>query len=187
MIVLAFYYMTILMIDLLKDLRQFNFIEHCLERQEILDKSQVFGTVFVGIPKFVALIATMTLDIFNHLKVIKTIDGNQVLKTSEQERKRREKIPKRATIISSSMFIPFTAYSLVILKGFGFSLELKALLVTFGNTFVIAARNPVIARFAFQVNKQIRKESVEERRQIEIQEALERKQERDKPLELLEV
>ena len=187
MIVLAFYYMTILMINQLKDLRQFNFIEHCLGRQEKVDKSQAFGIATVGIPQLVALVATVALDIFNHITVVKTMDDNQVLKKSEQERKRREKIPKRATIISSSMFIPFTAYSLVILKGFGFSLELKALLVTFGNTLVIAARNPVIARFAFQVNKQIRKESVEERRQIEIQEALERKQERDKPLELLEV
>ena len=182
MIVLAFYYMTILMIDLLKDLRQFNFIEQCLDRQEILDKSQVFGTVFVGIPQFVALIATVALDIFNHIKIIKTMDGNQVLKTSEQERQRREKIPKRATMISSCMFIPFIVYTLVILHGFNLSLEVKALLVTLGNSLVAATRNPVIARFAFQVNQQIQKESVEKRRQAEIQEALERKQEQRQTL-----
>ena len=186
MTIVAFYYMTILMIDLLKDVRHFNFIEHCLGHLEKVDKSPVFGFLLVGMPQLVALIATVALDIFNHFTIVKSMDSNQVLKISEQERQRREKIPKRATIINSCMFIPFTVYSLVVVKGFGLSLEIKALLVT-SATFVVAARNPVIARFAFQVNKQIQKESVEKRRQAEIQEALERKQERDKPLELLEV
>ena len=102
MIVSAFYYMTIVMIDLLKDLRQFNYIEHCLGRQEKVDKSYAFTLVSVGIPLLVALVATVALDIFNHITVVKTMDGNQMLKTSEQERQRREKIPKRATIISSA-------------------------------------------------------------------------------------
>ena len=186
MTIVAFYYMTILTFDLLKDVRHFNFIEHCLGRQEKVDKSPAFGFFLIGLPQFVALIATVALDIFNHFTIVKVMDGNQVLKISEEERKRREKIPKRATIINSCMFIPFTVFSLVVVKGFGLSLEFKALLVT-SATFVVAARNPVIARFAFQVNKQIQKESVEKRRQAEIQEALERKQERDKPLELLEV
>ena len=186
MTIVAFYYMTILMIDLLKDERHFNFVEHCLGHQEKVDKSPAFGFILVGIPQLVALIATVALDIFNHITIVKTMDGNQMLKISDQERQRREKIPKRATIINSCMFIPFTVFSLVVVKGFGLSLEFKGLLVT-SATFVVAARNPVIARFAFQVNKQIQKESVEKRRQAEIQEALERKQERDKPLELLEV
>ena len=186
MIVLAFYYTTILMIDLLKDLSQINYIEHCLGHQEKVGKSNFFAIVLLGMPRLIVLISTVVLDLFNHIAVVKSMDGNQVLKISEEERKKREKIPKRATIINSCMFIPFTVFSLVVVKGFGLSLEIKALLVT-SATFVLAARNPVIARFAFQVNNQIQKESVEKRRQVEIQEALERKKERDKPLELLEV
>ena len=75
---------------------------------------------------------------------------------------------------------------------FDLSLEQKALLVTFGNVVVAALRNPAIARFAFQVNQQIQKESVDNRRQQEIQEALERRQERKRareevPLEVIDV
>ena len=186
-IVLVFYFTTILMIDLLKDLRQLNYIEHCLGRQEKEGKSQLFGIVTVGMPQLIVLIGTVVLDLFNHITIVKTIEANKVLKTSEQERRRLEKIPKRATIINSCMFIPFLSFTFIILNVFDLSMEIKALLVNGGNILVIAARNPVIARFAFQVNQQIQKESVEKRRQIEIQEALERKQERDKPLELLDV
>ena len=61
-----------------------------------------------------------------------------------------------------------------------------------GNALVATMQNPVIARFAFQVNQQIQKESVDKRRQQEIQEALERRQERKRareevPLEVIDV
>ena len=178
------------MINLLKDLRQINYIEHCLGRQDNSNQvgySHLFGVVSIGMPRFIVLIVTVVLDLFNHLTIIKSIDGHKILKTSEQERQRLEKIPKRATFINSCMCIPFFAFTLIIFNVFDLSMEIKALLVNVGNILVIATRNPVIARFAFQVNQQIKKESVEQRRQSEIQEALKRKQERDQPLELLEV
>ena len=136
------------------------------------------------------MIATVSLDIFNHKAVIQS--ENQMMNATDEERRKREKIPKRATIISSCMFVPFTAFSLIILNGFDLNLEQKALLVTFGNVVVAALRNPAIARFAFQVNQQIQKESVDKRRQQEIQEALERRQERKRareevPLEVIDV
>ena len=132
------------------------------------------------------MIATVSLDIFNHMTVIQ--NENQMMNATDEERRKREKIPKRATIISSCMFVPFTATSLIFVFGFDLSLEVKTATVAMGNALVAAMRNPVIARFAFQVNQQIQKESVDKRRQQEIQEALERRRAREEvPLEVLDV
>ena len=160
-------------------------------RREVKEKSRAFGVLTVGMPQFVVLVATVSLDIFNHISVIQT-ENQMMTANTDEERQKREKIPKRATFISSCMFVPFTATSLIFVFGFDLSLEVKTATVAMGNALVAAMRNPVIARFAFQVNQQIQKESVDKRRQQEIQEALERRQEQRRareevPLEVLDV
>ena len=191
MTLLACYYMILLIVDLSEDLRQFNYLEQCLGRREVKEKSRAFGVLTVGMPQFVVLVATVSLDIFNHISVIQT-ENQMMTANTDEERQKREKIPKRATFISSCMFVPFTATSLIFVFGFDLSLEVKTATVAMGNALVAAMRNPVIARFAFQVNQQIQKESVDKRRQQEIQEALERRQEQRRareevPLEVLDV
>ena len=57
-------------------------------------------------------------------------------------------------------------------------LETKVIIITIPNLLVDALRNPIIARFAFRVNKIIQKETVEDRRQAVILAARKRREQR---------
>lgn len=71
-------------------------------------------------------------------------------------------------------------FSAIIGKGFDITLEAKVICMTIPNLLVDALRNPIIARFAFRVNQAIQKETVEDRRQAVIRNALEKKDQRKK-------
>ena len=75
--------------------------------------------------------------------------------------------------------MPWFVYGAVLLSNsFALDLETKVLALTLHNTIVNALRNPLIARLAFHVNKQILRQTVEDRRKHEIEEALQKRQER---------
>ena len=105
------------------------------------------------------------------------MDANAGVIITAEDIQRREKIPKRATLINTCLFIPWFAYSAVLGNSFGFDLETKVLLLAIGNAVVIALRNPLIARLAFHVNRQIIRQTVEDRRMCEIEEALQKRRE----------
>ena len=64
--------------------------------------------------------------------------------------------------------------------------ETKVIIITIPNLLVNALRNPIIARFAFRVNRSIQKETVEDRRQSVILAARkEREQRRTARLEII--
>ena len=138
--------------------------------------------VFIIAPSVGVLVSTIVLDVFNHLMAIKNAfngtnaEGVITLAT----RKQREKIPKRATMINTLLFIPWIAYTAIIGSDSEMDLETRVLLVAFPNVLVNALRNPLIAAFAFQVNSQIKLESVEDRRKREIEMALKNRADRQK-------
>ena len=59
-------------------------------------------------------------------------------------------------------------------------METKVIWITIPNLLVDAIRNPIIARFAFRVNEAIQRNTVEDRRQLEIKAALKERQQRQK-------
>ena len=64
--------------------------------------------------------------------------------------------------------------------------ETKVIIITIPNLLVNALRNPIIARFAFRVNRSIQKETVEDRRKSVILAARkEREQRRTARLEII--
>ena len=100
----------------------------------------------------------------------------------EKERRNREKIPKRATIINSILIIPWVVYVIFHMifnhMLYDLSLETKSILLDLPNLLINSIRNPIIAHFAFRVNAEIRKETVKSRRLSEIEEALKNRQKR---------
>ena len=136
-------------------------------------------------PIILSLGMTITLDILNHMMAKKNQneDSDTGVVISNEERKRREKIPKRATMINSGLVIFAIASSAIPLKSFDLDLESRALLLVVMVALLNTLRNPIIARLAFQVNKQIQRESVEDKRQKEIKDALEKRAERQRAKE----
>ena len=64
--------------------------------------------------------------------------------------------------------------------------ETKVIIITIPNLLVNALRNPIIARFAFRVNRSIQKETVEDRRKSVILAARkEREQRRTARMEII--
>ena len=140
--------------------------------------------VFVIMPIFLSLGSTIVLDILNHMMAKETKNQETTIKIDHEERKRREKIPKRATMINCGLMIFALIVSAIPLKSFDLDLETRTLLLVVPVSLLNAIRNPLIARLAFQVNRKIRQESVEERRQAEIKTALEKRTERQKANEV---
>ena len=108
------------------------------------------------------------------------MDANAGVVITAEDKQKREKIPKRATIINTCLFVPWFVYTAVLGNSFGLDLESKVLLVTLPNAIVNALRNPLIGRLAFHVNRQIMRQTVEDRRKYEIEEALEKRRERQR-------
>ena len=131
------------------------------------------------LPWLLTYISTITLDVLNHKEAIKISPGATVavIDTAE-ERQRREKIPKRATIINTSLFIFAASLSIIVTIQSNWEPEEKNFTMTISSAIVNALRNPIIACWAFQVNRQIRQETVDDRRNKEIQEALKKRAER---------
>ena len=87
------------------------------------------------------------------------MDANAGVIITAEDIQRREKIPKRATLINTCLFIPWFVYSAVLGNSFGFDLETRVLLLAWPNVVVNALRNPLIARLAFHVNRQIMRQT----------------------------
>ena len=123
--------------------------------------------------------STIVLDILNHQAAIQnnfTVANAGVIITVD-DKLRREKIPKRATIINTFLFVPWFVYMAVFGNSFGLGTETRMFFVALPNAIVNAIRNPLISRLAFHVNRQIIRQTVEDQRKYEIEEALQKRQE----------
>ena len=138
----------------------------------------------MALSNLLIMMSTVALDIWNHRLALQNnfLDANAGVVISKEDKEKREKIPKRATIINSCFFILFTFISVV----FFFAKvddETKTLLVTLPIAISNILRNPLIARLAFHVNNQIMRQTVEDRRNDEIKAALQKREERRKKRE----
>ena len=107
-------------------------------------------------------------------------DANSGFIITDEEIKRREKIPKRATKINIGLMIFALVCVVIIRRTFIMDEERRVFLVVVMLSLAKALCNPMVTRFAFQVNRQIQQESVEDRRQNEIEDALKRRAEQQK-------
>ena len=140
--------------------------------------------VFVNLPIILSFGTSITLDILNHMMAKKTNnnDSNVEVNISDEEKRQRERIPKRVTMINSSLMI-FALACTSIKNWFDMDLETRVLALVIPISLVNALRNPIVSAFAFRLNRQIQRESVEDKRQKEIQDALKKRAERRKAKE----
>ena len=126
--------------------------------------------------------STIGFDILTYRAALQNnfMDASAGVIITAEDKQKREKIPKRATLINTCLFLPWSVLTAVISNSFGLDLETKVLLVTIPNAVVNALRNPLIGRLAFHVNRQIIRQTVEDRRKYEIEEALEKRRERQR-------
>jgi len=121
--------------------------------------------------------STIGFDISNHQAVLQNniTNANGGIIITAEDKKRREKIPKRATLINTCLFVPWFVYTAVLRNSFGIDLETRMFLIPLSNAVANAVRNPLIGRLAFHVNRQIIRQTVEDRRKCEIEEALKKR------------
>ena len=126
--------------------------------------------------------STIGFDILTYRAALQNnfMDASAGVIITAEDKQKREKIPKRATLINTCLFLPWSVLTAVISNSFGLDLETKVLLVTIPNAVVNALRNPLIGRLAFHVNRKIMRQTVEDRRKYEIEEALEKRRERQR-------
>ena len=137
----------------------------------------------IFVPCLSLLAIASILDIANR-RLIKVAVENTSMKRSQEERRKLDTIPRRAVSVNLVMTLLWMLFRLVdhvmtdpkdriaTLRGLGY---LQNIL-----------RNFVISRFAFQANQKIRRETVQERRRLEILEAKRRREERRIARELRE-
>ena len=128
------------------------------------------------VPNIILQIATIVFDLINTRKVNQMVA--QVNPSLQNETRARDQIAKRAIYINFLFFIPYIVYSGIIGKAFDLDLEMKVIFVSIPCNISIAIRNPVITRFAFRVNQRIQRNTIEDRRQAEINEALRKREAR---------
>ena len=98
---------------------------------------------------------------------------------SAEEQIKRQRIPKRVTFINTCIFLVWVVITGIILSGFGQDLLGALFWIDLINLILNSIRNPIIAAFAFNANSQIKLETVENRRQAEIELALRKKADRE--------
>ena len=104
----------------------------------------------------------------------------QVNPSLQNQTRAKDQIAKRVIYINLFFFISYVVYTGIIGISNDLDMEMKVILVTVPCNFSIAIRNPVITRFAFRVNQTIQRNTVEDRRQAEINEALRKREERQR-------
>ena len=100
--------------------------------------------------------STIGFDILTYQAALQNnfLDANAGVVITAEDKQRREKIPKRATLINTCLFVPWFVFMAVLGNSFGFDLETKVLILALPNALIIAfLRNPLIARLAFHVNR----------------------------------
>ena len=177
------YHLTIIFLFTYTEMRNFGFIEACLgnpDPETHFAKSNIPVGCLVLAPMLIQLVATIVLDIFNYKMAthVAPVPSGMVIVSSE-EQKKRQRIPARVTLINTCIFFIWLVVTKICLSGFG--QDLIGALFWIDLIFLIlnGIRNPIIVAFAFNANDQIKRETVEDRRQMEIKLALHKKARRE--------
>lgn len=115
----------------------------------------------LNIPVILLMVSTFFMDLITWFFVRK----NRII---------MDRIPLNASIINFTFAIIYLIYVAIIFR-FELSFERRFYLMLMSVTLANVLRNPLIATFAFKVNASNQKTSLEDRRQVEIEQALYRK------------
>ena len=130
----------------------------------------------IFLPSLIQMIVALWLDFTNRKMVHRAVEDIVIAENqSEKERRKLDKIPRRAIMINSVLTIVMFSFQL---GQFIEEPEDKMMVRRLFGFVICAFRNLIIAKLAFQVNQQIKKETVNDRRLLEIQEAIQRREER---------
>ena len=84
--------------------------------------------------------STIGFDILTYQAALQNnfLDANAGVVITAEDKQRREKIPKRATLINTCLFVPWFVFMAVLGNSFGFDLETKVLILALPNALIIA-------------------------------------------------
>ena len=109
LLILIAYYVTVPILSTFLDWGTFNFIQLCLDKPKG-DSIIMFWTIIA--PNLVLIIITIVLDYKTMVKINQVADVIQAeLKSKANDRKRRDRIAKRAIYINVGLFLPWILYS----------------------------------------------------------------------------
>ena len=129
-------------------------------------------------PILILQAATIGFDLIN-TRLVREMT-TQVNPSVRNQNKARDHIAKRAIYINLLFLMTYIVYSGIIGKGFDWDLEMKVMVVTIPCSISIAISNSIITRLAFRVNQRIQRNTVEDRRQGEINDALRKREARQR-------
>ena len=155
------------------------------KQESNLSRSVIISMISINAPWFLPVVATIILDIMNHKMAKKSIGSPSGItsrsRAIEEERKKREKVARQATAINTvTVLVPWIVFTFI--AGNFVDLMSKCMVLAFMFSLINALRN--ITKFACRVNQQVRQETVEDRRQREIQDAQQRRDERRAVLQI---
>ena len=109
LLILIAYYVTVPILSTFLDWGTFNFIQLCLDEPKG-DSIIMFWTIIA--PNLVLITITIVLDYKTMVKINQVADVIQAeLKSKANDRKRRDRIAKRAIYINVGLFLPWILYS----------------------------------------------------------------------------
>ena len=184
LLLVALYHLIFSTIDMYLNLQQYSYYGLCLGNLDewSIQRDKRISTFLLFFPNLALMLIAICLDFFIKNEVKKS--AASLLNKTEEERRRLEKIPKRAAFINASVmfiWVSFHFVDRVILHKDEDKLAYHRLLGFSLNAF----RNLISARFAFQINEEIKRDNVEDRRKWEIEHAMKERDERRRKLGLI--
>ena len=129
----------------------------------------------IFIPCLTLTALALLLDIASR-HFIKKVVNSSTMNRSENERQKLDAIPRRAVVINFALTILWMSFRVG--KYFILDEENKLFFHRGIGYLMITLRNFVFSRIAFQANQRIRRETVDDRRRLEILDAKRRREER---------
>ena len=132
------------------------------------------------------MVATPIFDTMNYFCIRNCIESRPGITFRsgdvEEQRNKRTEIAQHTTAISIATVVIPWIFLTVILGNFYLDLEEKTLISAISYSVTHATRNPLISKFACKVNERVQAETVDDRRQREINDAIKRRAERQSQL-----
>ena len=167
------YSFLVLVINYYFDLKLSNIINVCLGQENTSSSIIWLNFTLTLLPVVTASISSCIIDIRSYLLIRK--GGN----------KNYSGLPLRASLLSSFLILPYLFAAVILLRIK--SIEIKYMAMIYNCLFFTTIRIPLVLRFGLkrnEINQQINQnEDREQRRQLEIEEALKRRQARCQPVE----
>ena len=185
MLLVAMYHLIFMIVDMHWNQQQYMYFGLCLgvlDEWSSSPREKTLVSFLLFLPNLALILTANTFDYFTQKEIRRTATSS-LNKTLKKDRGKLEKIPKRAAMINITIAYVWISFACVsyALKNEEDKLAFRRLFAATLNAF----RNLIIARFAFQINEQIKKANVEKRRKWEIEHAMKERDERRRKLGLI--